>query len=92
MQSVSSLVLLKSTDINRNAIEFAVANVKDIEWNKNAFRHLELAEDQKRVLEALVELQLGPEYNASYDNLITGKEQGNHPSLAVRSRWHTGAA
>ena len=63
-------------DINKIAVEFAVANIKNIEWNKGAFRSLELAEDQKKVLQALVESQLRHESEVRFDDFIEGKGQG----------------
>ena len=53
-----------------------MANIKDIQWNPTAFGCLELAEDKKRVLQALVESQLESKPDVPFDDFIAGKGEG----------------
>ena len=53
-----------------------MADIWDIVWNETAFSCLELAEEQKKVLQALVESQLGPTSDVPFDDFIAGKGRG----------------
>ena len=56
--------------------EFAVANIKDIEWNALAFKSLAIEEDKKMVLEGLVQSYQSGSGKSKFDDVIEGKGKG----------------
>ncbi|OCL04534.1 P-loop containing nucleoside triphosphate hydrolase protein [Glonium stellatum] len=56
--------------------EFAVANIKDIEWNALAFSSLAIEEDKKTVLQGLVKSYQSGSGKSRFDDVIKGKGKG----------------
>ncbi|GBE89825.1 P-loop containing nucleoside triphosphate hydrolase protein [Sparassis latifolia] len=56
-------------------LEFAVDNVRDLEWNDDAFNHLVIPAEQKMVLKTLVESH-NTGAAAKFDDFVSGKGLG----------------
>lgn len=58
--------------------EFAVDDIKDIEWQPAALSHLQIREKTKRAIQALLEAHIkrASAHSFSFDDLIAGKGQG----------------
>ena len=65
-----------NVNLIRRTAEFAVADIKDINWNPAAFAQLAIPSKQKEVIQALTEAYTsrGPDY--TFDDFIVGKGLG----------------
>lgn len=68
-------LIYSNTDISltSNTAEFAVANIKEIEWSLLPFNCLSIPEEQRDVIMALVEARLDP--SVEFDDCIVGKRR-----------------
>jgi len=56
-------------------VEFAVAELMDIEWDSTPFERLELAKEKKLIIQALAEsVQSGQDH--TFDDFVSGKGRG----------------
>jgi hypothetical protein len=55
------------------AVEFAVDNISDIEWNALSFRNLAIPEDRKKLVRALAASHAN---GAQFDDFVPGKGRG----------------
>ncbi len=60
----------------RYIAEFAVADIKDINWNPAAFAQLAIPAKQKEVIQALAEAHIGRETEYTFDDFVVGKGLG----------------
>lgn len=60
--------------LTSNAAEFAVADIREIEWSSLPFDCLSIPEEQRDVIMALVEARLDP--SVEFDDCIVGKGKG----------------
>jgi hypothetical protein len=56
--------------------EFAVAGIKDIEWNPAAFAQLAVPSKQKEVIQALAEAHTSRKSNYIFNDVVVGKGLG----------------
>jgi hypothetical protein len=58
--------------------EFAVDDIKDIEWQPKALSHLQMPQKKKRAIQALLEAHMkrASTNSFSFDDLIAGKGLG----------------
>ena len=58
--------------------EFAVDDIKDIEWQPEALSHLQIREKVKRAIQALLEAHIkrASTNSFSFDDFIAGKGMG----------------
>jgi hypothetical protein len=58
--------------------EFAVDDIKDIEWQPEALSHLQMPQKKKRAIQALLEAHMkrASTNSFSFDDLIAGKGLG----------------
>jgi len=57
-------------------VEFAVADIKDIEWSSSLFDCLVLPDDHKEVITALAEARTGRVPSVPFDDFVAGKGRG----------------
>ena len=60
--------------LTSNAAEFAVADIKEIEWSSLPFDCLSIPEEQRDVIMALVEARSDP--SVAFDDFVAGKGKG----------------
>jgi len=56
--------------------EFAVDDIKDIEWHPEAFDHLQMPERKKKAIRSLAKAHMRRASTNSFDDFIVGKGQG----------------
>jgi len=56
--------------------EFAVANIKDIEWSNSLFNCLSIPNEQRDAIMALAETHMGEAQNVPFDDFFAGKGRG----------------
>jgi len=68
----------RASDILIQALigEFAITNIKDIDWNALAFKSLVINEDKKIVLQGLVKSYQSRSRKLKFNNIIKGKGKG----------------
>ncbi len=57
-------------------MEFAVANISDIEWSRSSFDDVKILESQKKFIWGPVKTYLGQESQGGFEDLIQGKGGG----------------
>jgi hypothetical protein len=57
-----------------NAAEFAVADIKEIEWSSLPFDCLSIPEEQRDIIMALMEARLDP--SVAFNDFVAGKGKG----------------
>jgi hypothetical protein len=55
-------------------VEFAIADIEDIEWLPSPYTYLSISEDQRDIIMALVEARINP--NIAFDDFVAGKGKG----------------
>jgi len=65
-----------NTRLTRCIAEFAVADIKDINWNPAAFAQLAIPAKQKEVIQALAEAHTSRETEHTFDDFVVGKGLG----------------
>lgn len=61
--------------LHRLWLEFTVSGISDIEWNDKAFESLQLPENQKAIVKALVESHT-QQASCNIDDVVQGKGRG----------------
>lgn len=56
-------------------VEFAVAGLEDVGWDQTPFERLELTQEKKRIIKALVQ-SVESEQDAAFDDFASGKGKG----------------
>lgn len=72
----SSLMGTSYARLTRYIAEFAVADIKDIDWNPAAFAQLAIPTEQKEVIQALAEAHTSRETEHTFDDFVAGKGLG----------------
>ena len=72
----NSLVATNYARLTRYKAEFAVADIKDINWNPTAFAQLAIPTKQKEVIQALAEAHTSRETEHTFDDFVVGKGLG----------------
>jgi hypothetical protein len=57
-------------------VEFAIADIEDINWSSAPFHCLTIPEEHKEVLIALAETRLSLVPSVTFDDVVTGKGRG----------------
>jgi hypothetical protein len=57
-------------------VEFAVADIRDIEWSPSLFDHLTIPDEDKEIIIALAESRTGRVPGCTFDDFVTGKGRG----------------
>lgn len=57
-------------------MDFAVADIKDIDWSPSLFDYLVIPDDHKEVITALAEARTGPMSSDLFDDFVVGKGKG----------------
>ena len=57
-------------------MEFAVANIRDIQWSSAPFDNVRIPDEKKAIVQALTESYLNRGPNDSFDDFIEGKGRG----------------
>lgn len=57
-------------------MEFAVADIEDIQWSSSPFDCLTIPGEQKEVIIALAEVRLGLVPSVPFDDFVAGKGRG----------------
>ena len=57
-------------------MEFAVADIEDIQWSSSPFDCLTIPDDQREVVIALAESRLGLIPSVPFDDFVAGKGRG----------------
>lgn len=57
-------------------MEFAVADIEDIQWSSSPFDCLTIPDEQKEVIIALAETRLGLVPSVPFDDFVAGKGRG----------------
>ena len=55
-------------------MEFAVADIEDIEWSPSPYACLSISDEQRDIIIALVEARINP--SIAFDDFVTGKGKG----------------
>jgi len=72
----NSRVARSHARLTRYIAEFAVADIKDINWNPAAFAQLAIPTKQKEVIQALAEAHTSRETDHTFDDFVVGKGLG----------------
>ena len=72
----NSLVGTSHARLTRHIAEFAVADIKDINWNPAAFAQLAIPTKHKEVIQALAEAHTSRETEHTFDDFVAGKGVG----------------
>ena len=70
------LLRRSNTRLIRYIVEFAVADIKDINWNPASFAQLAIPTKQKEVIQALAEAHTSRQTDHTFDDFIIGKGLG----------------
>ncbi len=70
------LVATNYARLTRYIAEFAVADIKDINWNPAAFAQLAIPTKKKEVIQALAEAHTSRETEYTFDDFVVGKGLG----------------
>ena len=62
--------------IQGHVVEFAVADINDIDWSSSPFDCLTIPNEQKEVIIALAEIRLGLVPSIPFDDFVAGKGRG----------------
>lgn len=57
-------------------MEFAIVDIKDIDWNPTSFAQLAIPSRQKEVIQALAEAHISRGSDCTFDDFVVGKGLG----------------